>query len=1147
MNHVEDGSLRFSPTDLIAFLEGDFASWCDRRLVEQSGPGSGSGREAAFEPDSADPELDLLKRKGTEHERRFLDELKGSGREVVDLTGHRRDPGPTLDAMQAGAQVIYQPFLRLDPIAGYPDFLFRVRGDSSLGAWQYEPWDTKLALSAKPYFLIQLSAYAEMLEAAQRARPRELAFVLGSRERLRFPTDDFFYYYLELKRSFLEFQARWDPALPPDPGLDRSWGRWMGYAEHLLETADHLSRVANISRSQIKRLNEADVLTMAALAAAGGLRVPGIAPQVLERLRLQAGLQLESAGRKRPSFLPRPRDPTEPRRGLALLPPPSRLDVFFDMEGFPFAEGGLEYLFGATVLDSGNPDFHDWWAHDPAEEKRALEGFVDWAHARWREDPAMHIYHYAGYEKSALRRLMGKYATREDEVDDLLRHEVLVDLYTVVRQGLLIGTPSYSLKDVERAYAEPRSGEVTTAAGSVIEYQRWIDSGEPRDWRASPILSAIRDYNRVDCDSTWQLRDWLLERQKEQGVEYRPPAAPDSTAAEAPEEAPVQPAAALRELLEQRIIEGRIPDAEAARVTQLLAWLLEFHRREEKPMWWRMFDRAEASEEELYDDQDCLAGLVRTETPPFPIKRKFGLEYRFDPDQDTKLHAGDKVFASHDLTWRGEIVEMDGDTGRVVVKTGRPALAANRLNLIPDEFVSADVIKEALLRFVSAWAEGKSPSRAVDDLLYRRPPRVTGHAGGPLIAEGQDTVGQAVELAARLDGTTLCIQGPPGTGKTYTAAAIIASLLRNEKSIGVTSNSHKAIVNLMNAVVDALGAEAGQFRLVKVGNPEDAEGARTPIQVAGSKDAGQACGSGGSLFGGTAWFFSREEVRERFDYLFVDEAGQVSLANLVAIGSAARNIVLVGDQMQLAQPTQGSHPGESGRSCLDYLLNGHATIPSDFGIFLGESRRLHPDVCRFISDAVYEGRLGSNPQTRRQRIVIPDGARIIRRETGVVFVPVEHDGNAQSSPEEVTCIEAIVGDLLGRAVFDQAGGSHSLTLEGDILLVTPYNMQVRSLKAALGPAARVGSVDKFQGQEAPVVIVSLASSSLEDAPRGADFLLNRNRLNVAVSRAQALAIVVASPALLAPRCRTIEEMRLVNLLCRLRHYAEEGTGRRRGE
>ena len=193
------------------------------------------------------------------------------------------------------------------------------------------------------------------------------------------------------------------------------------------------------------------------------------------------------------------------------------------MEGFPFYPGGLEYLFGAVTVENGKPKFHDWWAHSPEQEKKAFEGFVDFAHARWQQDPEMHVYHYAAYEKTALRRLMGKYATRENEVDDLLRNEVLVDLYNIVRQGVTIGATGYSLKDIECLYMPPREQAVSSAGDSVLAYQAWIDSGEPQGWAESARLNEIREYNRVDCESTVGVRDWLMERKAEFDAKYPAP------------------------------------------------------------------------------------------------------------------------------------------------------------------------------------------------------------------------------------------------------------------------------------------------------------------------------------------------------------------------------------------------------------------------------------------------------------------------------------------------------------------------------------------------------------------------------------------------------------------------------------------------
>ena len=871
---------------------------------------------------------------------------------------------------------------------------------------------------------------------------------------------------------------------------------------------------------------------MAALADCEPDRIKGIGKPIRQRLRTQAKLQIESHGAARPKWVATPPSPDEPRRGLALLPPPSPQDIFFDLEGFPFAEGGLEYLFGACVSAAPEPDFHDWWAHDEHEERLAFEGFIDWAMERWRQDPAMHIYHYADYEKSALRRLMGKYGTREDEVDELLRQDVLVDLFKVVRQGFLVGTPSYSLKDVEHLFRDVREGAVTSAGGSVVEYQRWIDSGEPRTWADSPVLAGIRDYNRIDCESTLLLRNWLLDRRAESQVAYLPR---DRDTAGSPSTEPAQRETTPTERCAQElqsVADAHLSsDPERARVAQLLAWVLEFHRREEKPMWWRFFDRHAMSEQEVCDDPECLGGLVRTERAPAPHKKSILVEYRFDPEQDTKLAQGDKCILLGDPqdSRQRELVRLDREAGLLELKLSAKDNPPDRVGLAPHGHVPADALKAAIVRYASAWLAGAPLGSALDDLLFRRPPKLRGHPGGPLIAGPGVFLDQMISLAERLDGTTLCIQGPPGTGKTFTAAAMISALVPSGKRVGVMANSHKAILNLLSAA-RAADNWPQNGRLYKAGSSKDPDSAIPDLCTVATAEVADLLNGSGLVVGGTAWLFSREELDGKFDYLFVDEAGQVSLANTVAVGACARNLVLVGDQMQLAQPVQGSHPGESGKSCLEYALNGSHTSPRTAASFSAkrdgctpisvESFRMPSTtaVCK-SSDHGGAGHSGLAPGC------------LVPRESGIVFIPVKHTGCEQWSLEEVDVIERVVDELKQRTVVGQDGSARPLELD-DILFVAPFNMQVRRLTERLGPSARIGSVDRFQGQEAPVVIISMCASDLESAPRGAAFLLERNRLNVAVSRAQALAIIVASPELMAARCSSIEEMRLVNLLCR---------------
>ena len=1152
MHRLPDNSYRFSPRDLIAYLEGDFAAWCERHHAERShNGGNGAHPNGTYLPELPDEEMELVFRRGLEHEAAWLAVLKARHPGLVEIArGDGSDGGDgahdaTWLAMKNGAPVIFQGELRAAPWMGIADFLHRLDGPCTLGTWFYEPRDTKLSRSAKPYFLLQLCAYAEMLEAMQGHRPARFGFVFGDGSETSFRTADVWHYYQRLKRSFEGFQQDWHEHAQPDPALDRTHGRWSATAERLLDERDDLSLVANITRSQIVRLREAGIDTVALLAAIGDTTIPRMTSATLATLRAQAAMQLRSRATGTLQWGFRAPDPERPRRGLALLPPPSANDVFFDIEGFPFAPGGLEYLFGVVTVDEDAPRFRDWWAHDDMEERRAFEQFVDWVYARWQADPTLHVYHYAAYERTALTRLMGKYATREHEVDQLLRHAVLVDLYPVVLQGVVIGAPSYSLKRVERLYMTPRTGDVVSAGGSVVEYQKWLDEHESPDPAVSPILGRIRNYNKVDCESTVGLRDWLLDRQRDAGVAWLPP-----TAAGAEVEQPLAPSPAevlARILLaraeeqeereeeeeEEEEEEKKDEDGAGERVTSLLAWLLEFHRREEKPWWWWYFERMDASEEELFDDAECLAGLVRTETPLRAIKRSMGYEYRFDPDQETKLRDGEGCAIAGTDDEKCTIERfVDRDAGLVELKVGPGRSLPDRLSIIPASLIATTPQREAILRYVTRWADDPQTHPALADLIERRPPRLTGAVSSLRIDEAGDLTAQAIDVARRLDHSTLCIQGPPGTGKTTTAAEMILALLADGKRVGIVANGHQVILNLMERIATRGDELEMPPILVKVGGDGDHQlivsGRAQHIE---SKAAAGVIAAGPLVIGGTAWLFSRPELAGTLDYLFMEEAGQFSLANAVAVGASAANLILLGDQMQLAQPTQGSHPGESGLSALEYLLEGHATVPKELGIFLGTSYRMHPDVGRIISDAYYDGRLASAPSTASNRIIGADETSI-GLEAGVRFMPVDHAGCTQDSDEEVGAIEAIVKELLGCAVTVKGASSRPMTLN-DILIVAPFNMQVRTLKQRLGPAARIGTVDKFQGQEAPVVIVSMCASTLDDAPRGSEFLLSRNRLNVAISRAQALAVVVGSGRLGDVRVRSVEEMQLVSGWCRI--------------
>ena len=1154
--YFEHGTIVFSPSDLTRFMESPFASWMERLYKEFPD---------RVTPDEGNEELQLYADAGISHEAAFVKELEAQGNDLCWIKGDDRNvtAEATLQAITDKREIIFQAYLTRPPFAGYADFLVRTSADPVV----YEIWDTKLAKTAKPYYLVQLCCYAEMLEAIQGQRPEFVEVVLGNGKRARFRTDDYWFYYQQLKAAFLKQMESFDPdADPPIPDPRADHGRWQSHADEWLLDRDHLFQVANISVSQIQKLNQAGIETVAQLAASKISRIPRLNDNTYRRLVSQASIQLKTHAAQakaddgsevRPAFEVLPGDLENPHIGLALLPPASRQDIYFDIEGFPLFEGGLEYLLGAVTVEKKKPLFHDWWAHDKAGEKLAFEQFIDWVMLRWKQDPSMHIYHYAAYEVSAMRRLMGQHGTREDEVDALLRAKVFVDLYQIIRQAILLGASNYSLKTVEKLYQDQREGDVKSAGASMVYYANWMQSGESRHWEKSPILKDIRDYNEVDCVSTWQATEWLRQLQAKQSVAYLPPnGKPKDDAAKTESVSKRSEAAQRRRQLATQLLQ-QIPDKPAVRaihaerwqIQELLAQLLEFHRREDKPVWRAMFDRAAMTEAELIEDLNCLGGLQRTEDEPEVIKRSLGFWYSFDPGQDTKLREGSTVFVSQELSIRLTIEQFDAE-GRVLLKISQAALnklkdgeLPNRMSLIPDEHVSAGVIEDSIEALAEDWSENQQISEAFHRFLLRQPPIVTQHdTGTPLVKEHEDTVTACVRIARNMVNSTLCIQGPPGTGKTYTASHMIAALLRDGKNIGVTSNSHNAVLNVMAACAETM---QGQLSAIKAGGDsegpvfEDYPGIR---YVSSGPDAAAAYERG--LIGGTAWLFARPDMEDRLDYLFVDEAGQVSIANLAGMCRATKNIVLIGDQMQLSQPIQGSHPGESGQSLLEYLLQAHAVVPPELGVFLGVTRRMHPGICSFISGCVYEGRLQSHPETANRVIQLPrtlEGSQVI--PAGVAFAEVPHFGNVQGSDEEVDRIVEITEVLLKCKHTDQDGHTIGQLQLSDILYVAPYNLQVRKLRDRLPAGARVGSVDKFQGQEAPVVIISMCSSAGDFGTRGLQFLLNKNRLNVAVSRAKSLTIVVGDPGIAHTSVNSVKDMALVNMFCRLVQHGRRITSK----
>ena len=1160
--HTVDGRPVVAASDLVGFLACEHLTNLERAALV----------DLVKRPDRDDPELDVIARRGLEHEQRYLRTLRDVERRTVahiataSMDGElqsealRRAADETLAALNRGDDVIYQATFFDGRWRGHADFLLRLETPSTLGPWSYEVADTKLARKAKAGALLQLCSYTEQLTRIQGLQPARMHVVLGGRDRAQvsFRVKDYMAYYRAVRWRFEgavfgQIPVTYPPtATYPDPVEHCGVCRWNGPCSLKRRHDDHLSLVAGLGRSQTRKLVKTGVDTVVELSQHPlGRRVPRLGDKTLDRLREQARMQVEQrrTGRVAYELLP-----VEAERGLTMLPPPSRGDLFFDLEGDPFAtDDGLEYLWGIidpmTPATDGRPSFRRFWAHDAAAEKQAFQDFIDLVMERLAVDPSMHVYHYAPYEPSVVKRLMGRYQTREDEVDRLLRGGVFVDLYRVVRNGVRVSQESYSIKKLEPLYRLDRAGELKDGASSILEYETWLESGRERSdgQRDDAILERIRVYNEDDCRSNLGLRDWLEERRAEieertgEALPRPEPSAPQASPALTEFQAKVE---ALADALTAGVPEDhaeRSPDQQAR---WLLAALLSWHRREDKAEWWHYYHLRALSDEELVDEADAIGGLelIGPEGPPEKTAQVF--RYRFDPEQEYKIELGKGMDDPRTGKTAGEVKALDGKAGTIdlrrLFRWDRP----HPTSLVPTGPLETKEQREALLR-LGEWVrdhglegsfEGSGRHQAAIDLLRGRAPRVAGvPPGQPLTTPDEDPLAAARRVGLALGGTTLALQGPPGSGKTFTGARMILELVRAGRKVGITAMSHKAISNLLDEVCAAAIVEGVTIRAIQKADEDDRCKAEIVERTDDNPTVLRALREGDvDIAAGTGWLWSREASTGSVDTLFVDEAGQVSLANVLAMAAAARNIVLLGDPQQLNQPVKGSHPPGAERSALEHLLGDGQTIPPDRGLFLATTWRMHPDICRFTSEVFYEDRLETEPNLGRQSVAAAGPFS----GTGIRLVAVDHVGNRNTSPEEVTLVGSAVRVLLdGGSWTDPHGVSRPLTVD-DILVVAPYNTQVRRLQEALPAGARVGTVDKFQGQEAPVVFYSMATSSAEEAPRGMDFLYSMNRLNVATSRARCLSIIVCSSALLKVRCHTPGQMRLANALARFVELAD---------
>ncbi|MCJ1715398.1 TM0106 family RecB-like putative nuclease [Curtobacterium sp. VKM Ac-2922] len=1125
MQITEAGRALLSPSDLTTWATCEYAFL--RRLDVKLGRGEPL-------PDEHDDMLDRTARLGDQHELDYLAILKQT-HDVVEFDRpappqYEAAAAEALETMRDGADVLYQPTFHAPPtehtagFIGFADFIIRnARGE-------YEVYDTKLARHAKISALLQLAAYAEQMQAHGIPTGQQVHLVLGDRTTTTHDLADIAPVYrkqrTELQRVIDERLDAQDPVQWGDPRY-ASCGRCSACQQQVEQHRD-LVLVAGMRLDQRTKLIRQGVRTIDDLAVRT-TPVPTMAKATLDRLVRQASLQIETAGQRTPAY-----ELLDPR-ALDAIPAPDAGDVFFDFEGDPLhtedgVHWGLDYLFG---LVDDRADFTAFWAHTIRDERQALLDFLAFIAERRQQHPGMHVYHYAAYERTHLLSLAARHGVGEEAVDDLLRAGVLVDLYPIVRGALVVGSHSYSIKKLEPLYMgdDLRVSDVTNAADSITAYVDAIAELRTGDAAAGQhMLDQVADYNAYDCRSTLRLRDWLLS--------LRPPSTDTPAELDLPpipvEREPNPVSVALAAELEDTDPLDRTPDQTAL---ALAAAAIDYHRREAKTFWQDHFDRLRNPLDEWADTRDVLVverASVERDWDMLPRARSQSRELRLSGtlapgsrlrpggsphlvyDDPTPPSVGSPGPGSKGATDRATILDVrdDGETTEVLLLERLPVGGEPHheypVALAPSSPPRAKPQPEAIAEW-GGWVLDALPEMLPDpalDLLRRVPPR---GALAPVV--GDDTVGAVVATMLGLDHSYLAIQGPPGTGKTYVGSNVVARLVREHGwRVGVVGQSHATSENFLSAVVRA-GVPADRVvKQPKAGaDADDIDAAAwTPVKngaaIAAFLASCEQTGSGG-VVGGTAWTFANEGTiaRRSLDLLVVDEAGQFSLAPTIASSVAASRLLLLGDPQQLPQVSQGSHPEPVDQSALGWLADGEHVLPPDFGYFLARTRRMEPALTASVSDLSYNGQLTSMVSGRHL-----DGV-----QAGVHPVPVAHVGNTTSSPEEAARVVELVRDTVGRSWTDDHD-ARTLTDE-DVIVVAPYNAQGAVIRASLDAAGfsgtQVGTVDMFQGREAVVSIVSLAASSAADIPRGLDFLLMPNRLNVALSRAMWAAYLVYSPAL----------------------------------
>ena len=1073
--------------------------------------------------------------KGNIHEKNYLAELKKKYQKIIDLKNldisKEEKIKKTIEAIKDGWDVIYGGYLQRDNWRGEFDFLIINKNTKSkLGDYSYEIIDTKNSNKPKPDHIIQLGMYTYMLEGIQGLLPKRFTIILKNmvREDVQVnQVNEFFKIHRENYEKFINNGI--DNIKPEKCGFCQVCS-WQQECEKIWVKEDNLNQVGGLNKVHLKKLLELNIDTATKLSKQDSNKnLKGFREEISNKLIIQAKLQKEYELTKKPIYQYNKKNLIGPK-GFNLLPEPTASDLYFDIESvedhvFP---GGLEYLFGIYYIEDNQEKFKAFWSHTKDEEKKTVIDFFDFTKSHFKKYPNSKIYHYGSYEITALLKLTSLHKAKGIEYDHYLNLDKFVNLLNVNKQSLYLSESSYSLKNVEKFYDFIRKGDVQKGDASQEYYIEWMETQDQN------FLDEIESYNKQDCQSTYELHQWLLKikpsdsswfisQKNENEMELR-----DWEV----------------EMLEyqNKVEKSKIKNP---KIKQLMADIIGFYNREDKPAWREFFDRRTRSDEELIEDPECI-GNMKLNGEPLVEKRSLIYSYKFE-DQDFKLKKSKKTVIANnqDLEqkdYAGTIIDIDYIKKEVLLKRGTSqGLLPSILSIGPDKPRPNNKLVSNTYKFIDSLIEENNKYPALNDFLEKKHPRIKGIKEGDKIILSEDFHKEIPKIVSNLQNSYLYIQGPPGTGKTYQAANSIIELLKKNKNIAVTALSHKVIHNLLQKVEDMAKEQGVSFDGYKRGNLEDedtvfqGECINTYDKDTIFIDALEGIGKG-KIFAGTKFHLASTFYDQKIDYLFIDEAGQVSLADLISIGNIAKNIILIGDQNQLGQPIKGTHPNDSGQSILDYLLEGRDTIPEDKGIFLNKTYRLNSKLTQFISSNFYEDRLVCDERTDKRIIKFDKKYKI--KDSGIHYIEMNHKNNVQTSIEEFEVIKDLMKEMIGTE-FDDNGQIRTLTVD-DFLIISPYNTQVNLLISKLEEFEinnpRVGTIDRFQGQEAPITIISMTSSDSDSLPRNKEFFFSRNRLNVAISRAQVASIILFNPNLLDTSPKNLDQIKLMNNFFKFLNY-----------